>query len=337
MPIDERFYAPVGEASLGDWATFLGARLVGDASRSVTGLASSATARAGDVCFHDGPPSGAGDIDPNACGCVLDEAGADHLPERVAGLIVDQPRLAHARAAAHFFRLRSLAGQAEAIHPDAQVHAQARLGPGVVVGPGAAIGEDSEIGALSVIGPGVQIGRGARIGANVSIQCGLIGDHVSLSAGVRIGEAGFGVNSADGGLVDQPHFGRVILQDHVSIGANSAVDRGAFEDTVIGERTKIDNLCQIAHNVRIGRNVVIAAFGGISGSVEIGDWAQLGGQAGVADHTRIGKGASLAAAGGVFRDIPDGETWGGFPARPIKQWMIETAWLQKQVRDRKKS
>jgi UDP-3-O-[3-hydroxymyristoyl] glucosamine N-acyltransferase len=137
------------------------------------------------------------------------------------------------------------------------------------------------------------------------------------------------------GAEDAPHYGRVILQDHVTVGANSCIDRGVFDDTIVGERTKIDNLCQIAHNVVLGRSVLVAAFGGISGSVQVGDGAMLGGRVGIADHVKVGEGVSLAASAGLFRDIEAGETWGGTPAKPIRQWMREVAWLQKNANPKK--
>ncbi|MEL6287037.1 MAG: UDP-3-O-(3-hydroxymyristoyl)glucosamine N-acyltransferase, partial [Pseudomonadota bacterium] len=270
-----------------------------------------------------------------AAGCFISEAQANALPDGVTALVHPAPRQALFLVAGEHIHLRTIGPQPAAIAGTAAVHPDAVIAPGVVIGPDAAIGARTVIGANTVIGPGVQIGTDCQIGANVSIQCALIGNGVALSAGVRIGEAGFGVMPDETGAQSIPHYGRVILQDHVSLGANTCVDRGAFDDTVIGEHTKVDNFCQIAHNCQIGRNVIIAAFAGISGSVTIGDGAMLGGRAGVADHVRIGVGSSLAASTGVFRDVPDGETWGGTPGKPIRQWMRETAWLQKQVAPKK--
>ncbi len=201
------------------------------------------------------------------------------------------------------------------------------IGHGAVIGPGAWIGAGTEIGAGAVIGPGVAIGRDCRIGVGVSIRCALIGDRVHIHAGAAIGEPGFGAAPGPKGLVSLPQLGRAILQDEVRIGANSTVDRGAFGDTVIGERTKIDNLCHIGHNCRIGRDCVMAAYCGISGSVTIGDGCQLGGRVGTVDHITIGAGARIGAGAGVTKDVPAGETWAGYPARPFKDWMRQTAWL----------
>jgi UDP-3-O-[3-hydroxymyristoyl] glucosamine N-acyltransferase len=251
--------------------------------------------------------------------------------------VVKQPRHAHNVIARALFKPRhQLAQTRVAISPEAKVHPGADIGAGVVVGAGAAIGEGSVICPNVVIGPGVQIGRNGFIGAGASVHCALLGDHVTLLAGARIGETGFGVTPGPNGLEDAPHFGRVILQDHVTVGANTCIDRGVFADTIVGERTKIDNLCQIAHNVVLGRSVIVAAFGGISGSVRVGDGSMLGGRVGIADHVKVGAGVSLAGSAGLFRDVADGETWGGTPAKPIRQWMREVAWLAKQTSARKR-
>lgn len=336
MPVDPRFFSSEGTVTLGKWAELAGAELVGEPSLEATGVSSAVSAGPGDVCFYEGKPAEAGSVSDRAAACLVKPDAAPYLPKSVAAMICDAPRLMHARIGGQLFRVRPLVAVEGGISAEADVHPTAEISAGVVVCAGAAIGERTRIGPGSIIGPGVQIGRDCVLGAHLSVECALVGNSVTLASGVRIGQAGFGVVGSAEGAEDVPQFGRVILQDNVTIGANSTVDRGAFDDTIIGERTKIDNLCHIGHNVVIGRDVAIAAYGGISGSCWIGDGARLGGRAGVADHVRIGVGASLAAGAGVFRDIPDGETWGGTPAKPLREYMREIAWVGKQMRQRNK-
>ena len=219
------------------------------------------------------------------------------------------------------------------VHPSAVVDDTATVGPTARIGPHVSVGPDAIIGDAVVLHAGVRVYAGAQIGdgsvlhGNVVVRerCQL-GRGVILSPNVSIGADGFGYRpAADGKRLERvPHLGIVILQDDVEIGANSCVDRAKFGATVVGEGTKIDNLCQIAHNCRIGRCCVIAGLSVLAGSVTIGDWTQMAGRAAVAEHIRIGKGVRIGAKSGVTRDIPDGETYLGFPARPstevLRQW-----------------
>ena len=259
-------------------------------------------------------------------GCFVTAELFDLLPAGWVGLVTRYPHAAYALAASRLHRARQHQ-EAQAISASARFEANVQLGPGVIVGPGAHIGAGTSIGANTVIGPGVTIGRDSQIGSGVTIGFSLIGDRVHIHSNAVIGEPGFGAAAGPRGIVDLPQLGRVILQDGVTIGAGSTVDRGAYEDTVIGENTKLDNLVHIAHNVQVGRNCVMAAYTGISGSVIIGDGVRLGGRSGVADHLRVGAGAQIGAGAAVLRSVPAGETWSGFPARPIRQWLREVAWV----------
>ncbi len=337
MAVDTRFYASLGALTLETAASMTGSQLCGDPKALVTGISAADQARKGELAFLEGDGTGQPAVSAEANVMVVSEAARGRVPDTVSYLVAKLPRHAHSLIAKGLFRPRQqMAQDRVAVSADARIHPGAELGAGVIVGAGAAIGEGTVVCPNAVIGPGVQIGRNGFIGAGASIHCALLGDHVTLLAGARIGEAGFGVTPGPHGLEDAPHFGRVILQDHVTIGANTCIDRGVFADTIVGERTKIDNLCQIAHNVVLGRSVIVAAFGGISGSVRVGDGSMLGGRVGIADHVTLGEGVSLAASAGLFRDVGPGETWGGTPAKPIRQWMREVAWLNKQTNAKKR-
>jgi UDP-3-O-[3-hydroxymyristoyl] glucosamine N-acyltransferase len=333
MP-DPRFYEDLGPISLGALADLAGARLA-DPSLADRPIARAATlaAAGGDAVSFLSDSKHAAHLAVSAAGaCFLREADADMAPDGCAVLITALPQAGYAAAAARLHRARRHASGDPPIHPSAQIEDGADLTYGVVVGRGAKVGRGTHVAPGAVIGPGVAIGRDGYVGPGASIVCALIGDRVSIYAGAVIGEAGFGATLGPRGIVDVPQLGRVILQDGVTIGAGTTVDRGAYEDTVIGENTKIDNLVQIAHNVVIGRNCVLAAHTGISGSVTIGDGCQLGGRVGIADHVKVGAGVRLAANAGLMSNVPPGETWGGFPARPIRRWLREQATLGRMAR-----
>ena len=332
MPVDQRFFSYKGPQSLRTLLDICNIDAQTSSDPEIRGIAAAAKAGEGDLCFAEGNAAQAAKVSPTATACFVTESGAEGLPDSVLPVVVLHPRYAQKLVSEALYALRPWA---EAGDPPS-IHATASVAPTAFIGAGAAIGEQAEIAPGAVIGPGVQIGARTKIGPNAAIRCALIGNDVTILSGASIGEAGFGVTGGPEGAEDVPQWGRVIIQDLVTIGANSCVDRGAFDDTIIGERTKIDNLVQIAHNVVIGRNVMMASFTGISGTSVVEDGVVMGGRVGIADHVHIGAGAQLAASAGIFRDIPAGETWGGVPAKPLRQYLREIAWIQRQTAPKKK-
>lgn len=247
---------------------------------------------------------------------------------------VKDPRLALAQLSRLFDHRPPVA---QGIHPSALIDPTAtfaedvHVAEGAVIQAGVYIGKGSRIGAGCVIGTDSKLGEGCLLHPNVTLYAGVkLGNRVTIHSGAVIGSDGFGYAASSTGAVKIHHLGTVELHDDVEIGANTCIDRGTLENTVIGARTKIDNLCQIGHNVSMGTDCLMAGRGAIAGSVTLGNRVTIGGSVGIADHIAIGDGVTLAAGSGVSKDIPAGETWAGAPAVPFRKW-VRSLYLQGQL------
>lgn len=264
-------------------------------------------------------------IDTAAGVVVVSEALCEFVPPAVIAVVSPAPQVAFTDLLYLLYpgSLAALEGS------EAYLEDDVLLGANVVLGDNVEIGSGSVIGANTVIGPGVTIGRNTRIASNCTVECAHIGNNVVLHAGVRIGTEGFGW--LDFGKTNRkiPQLGRVIIQDHVEVGANSTIDRGALGDTVIGEYTKIDNLVQIGHNCRIGRACLIAATSGLSGSTVLGDGVLMGGGVGTSGHLTIGAGSTVFGRAAVTKDWGPGSKLAGAPAQNIKDFWRELATLKR--------
>jgi UDP-3-O-[3-hydroxymyristoyl] glucosamine N-acyltransferase len=341
-----RFFSLNRVGTVRDIAVLVGAdpNLSSHPDRVINSLKSIDQAITSCLVFADGKVYSERLVHLPECTLICTEQLAAFAPAHVATIVVKRPQNAFARVGRALFP-ESVAPSSfcgtTGVNSQSQIAATALLELGVTIEHGAVIGDNVEIGEGSLIGPnavigsGCKVGRNCVIGANTTLVHAYVGNRVIIHAGARIGQDGFGYVLGANGFEKMPHIGRVIIQDDVEIGANTAIDRGALDDTVIGEGTKIDNLVQIAHNVRIGRHCVITGHCGLSGSVILGDRVMLGGRTGIADHIKIGDGAQIAAASGVMNNIPAGERWGGSPAQPLKDLFREVAIIRNMVREKR--
>ncbi len=272
-------------------------------------------------------------LDQTLAGAVIVHPDlAARVPATAVSIVTSEPYAAWARVAALFYPSPP---PFPGIHPSAVVADGALVDPSAEVGPlslietGAEVGAGSRIGPSAVIGRGVIVGRDCRIGAHVSLSHALLGARVYVYPGARIGQEGFGFAYTKEGFLSVPQLGRVILEDDVEVGANTTIDRGSSQDTVIGAGSRLDNLVQIGHNVVLGRCCVIVAQVGISGSTVIGDFVRVGGQAGFTGHLRIGERAEIGAQAGVMSDVAPGARVVGSPAWPIREFFRQVAVLRK--------
>ena len=256
---------------------------------------------------------------------------ADLATTAAARIVVEKPHDAMLSVLPKLYRAPR---REPGIHPTARIGRGVTLGEDVTVGPYTVVGDGAVIGDRFWADSHVVIGSGAHIGSDVHLYPAVtiysgttLGARVVVHAGARLGCDGFGYVFRNGAHDKIPHVGRCIIEDDVEIGANTTIDRGSIDDTVVGAGTKIDNLVHIAHNVRIGRLCLIMAQVGIAGSARVGDGVVLAGQVGLAGHLTIGDRARLAAQAGVFGDIPPDETWSGYPARPHKESLRASAAL----------
>lgn len=333
---DDRFFRRTGPhtlAAIADVAQADAPPLM----RRFAGIAPLQTARGDQVSFLDNRKYVTALTATHAGAVIVHPSLAGKVPTGTVPILSTEPYLAWARVAALFYPqpptrpgIHPLAviGDGVAIDPSAEI------GPFVVIEAGARVGARCRIAAHAVIGAAVEIGRDCSIGAHVSVSHALLGDRVVIYPGARIGQEGFGFAISAEGFVSVPQLGLVRIEDDVEIGANTTIDRGSMQDTVIGAGSRLDNLVQIGHNVRLGRACVIVAQVGISGSTTLGDQVMVGGQAGMAGHLTVGQGARIAAQAGLMADVAAGLEVAGSPAQPAREYFRHHAVLRKMIRER---
>jgi len=315
--------------TLSQLAELLNGTLLGDGDIEITGVTNIEDATITDITFA---------VAPHLDKAALSNAGAIILPLTVTefakpGIRVENPRLAFTNLLKIFTPQITIE---PGIHPTAMIGQGTEIGenvsilPYVVIGDHVKIGENTIIYPHTYVGNGVTIDKDVLIHANVTVGQGChLGKRVVVHSGAVIGSDGFGFITIDGRHQKVPQVGNVLIEDDVEIGSNTTIDRATTGSTIVKQGTKIDNLVHIAHNVVIGENCYLVAQTGIAGSVKVGNYVTFAGQSGSAGHLTIGDHSVLAARAAVISNVPAGSFYGGFPARPHKQWLRAEASVNK--------
>ena len=318
--------------TLGEIAARLGGEAIGEAAEKLTGVATLDSAGPAQIAFLANPKYRSR-LGQTRAGAVILGPGDRDLVQ-IPRIVTDNPYAYYARTVALFFpeepAVPGIHGTAQ-VHPDAIVAPSAEIAAYVVVGPQARIGDGVRLGAGTVIGARASIGAGSRLHPRVSIYDGCtIGARCVIHSGVVIGADGFGMARGEGRWIKIPQVGSVVIGDDVEIGANTCIDRGALDDTVVEEGVKLDNQIQVGHNCRIGAHTVIAGCTGISGSVTIGRHCMIGGGAGLVGHISIADHVTISGMTLVTKNITQPGTYtSGFPALPHAEWLKNAVHLRR--------
>lgn len=313
--------------SLKDICELVGGELVGDPTTTIRDVAEIQNALPGEITFL-GNDKYKKYIESTQAEAIIIQKDLDADFKNL--IKVDNPNLAFSVCIA---KLRpSIPAKAAGIHKSANVAKNAILGTDIFIGPNVVVEENAIIENGAYIHAGTYIGNGVRVGANSIIypnvtiyhKC-VIGENNIIHSGTVIGSDGFGFVRKDNTIEKIPQTGKVIIGDDVEIGSNCSIDRGTIGNTEIGEGTKLDNMIQVGHNVKIGKLCFIAGQAGIAGSTKIGDFVTIAGQVGIAGHVNIGDGVIIGAKSGITKDIKAGEFWFGYPATPFKDKTREIA------------
>lgn len=316
--------------SLAEIAARFGGQVLGDAQAAVSQIATLEKAGQGEIAFLANAKYRKQLDDSHAAAVILGPADAE-LTQRPR-IVADNPYSYFARLSAFLNPLREYASgihPSAVIDPGAQVSPDAHIGANVWVGEGAIIGASSVVLAGCRIGEYVTLGEHVRLYPNVSVYHGCsLGNHVIVHSGAVIGADGFGIAMDEGRWLKIPQIGRVIIGDHVEIGANTTIDRGALDDTVIEEGVMLDNQIQVAHNVRIGAHTAIAGCVGIAGSARIGQHCRIGGGAIILGHLQVADGVEVSAGTVITKSIAKGSYTGTYPFTDNYAWRRNAAHLR---------
>lgn len=335
--VDPRFYKNNGPFSLKQIAEICNASLVDETKSDImiNDIASIFKGGEGEISFFFDKKKKDAATNIKTTACVISKDFVSLIPQDVIVLLSDNPHDSFVKL--NYAMYSEILSEAK-ICETAKIAKTAKIGQNCYIGDYVVIGENVEIGdncylePNCVIADGCKLGNDCRIGSCANIMHSIIGNNVYIYGGARIGWDGFGFQTVQGQHKRIPQLGRVIIGNDVEIGANSCIDRGALDDTIIGDGCRIDNLVQVAHNDVLGRGCILVALTGIAGSCNFGDYVVVGGQAGFADHLNIGSQAQIGAKSGVMRDVEAGTAVMGIPAIGFRDFMKQTATIQKMCK-----